>query len=44
VLRGDRVADRVLHAFYPLRRGDGRPSAGFDPSRMVKKTLDIETK
>jgi serine/threonine-protein kinase len=44
LLRGQGVADRVVHPFYDLRRDGKRLGLGFDPARMVKKTIDIETR
>jgi serine/threonine-protein kinase len=44
LLRGQGVADRVVHRFYDLRRDGQRLSPAFDPARMVKKTIDIETR
>jgi hypothetical protein len=36
--------DRVVHPFSDLRRNGKRPGLAFDPARMVKKTIDIETR
>jgi serine/threonine-protein kinase len=44
VLRGDGVADRVVHQFFGLRLGDGPPRVIIDPARVLKKTIDIETR
>jgi serine/threonine-protein kinase len=41
--RGEVVADRIVHPFYVLKKGEGLKVEG-DPSRMVKKTLDLETR
>ncbi len=43
LLRGEGVADRVVHGFYdPQSLGGGE--LDFDPSRMVKRTITIETR
>jgi len=45
VLRGKDVTDRIIHPFYDLRReSTGRIEPVFDPTTLVKKTLEIETK
>jgi mono/diheme cytochrome c family protein len=44
LLRGKGVADRFVHPFYQWRRDGKRLELPFDPSRMVKKTLEIETR
>ena len=40
--------DRVIHDFYPLQdysRATGKSARPrFNPSRLVKKTIEIETK
>jgi mono/diheme cytochrome c family protein/cytochrome c553 len=41
--RGEVIADRIVHPFYELKKGEGLKVRG-DPSRMVKKTLDLETR
>jgi hypothetical protein len=41
--RGEVVADRIVHPFYELKKGEGLKVRG-DPSRMVKRTLDLETR
>jgi serine/threonine-protein kinase len=41
LLRGKDVADRVVHRFDVER---GRADRGFDPARMLKKTIEIETR
>ncbi len=35
-----KVTDRVVHDFYPLRLN----AEPFDPSKLIKKTLEIETR
>ena len=44
LLRGKGVTDRVVHRFYFPHRKDGRATLNDDAARMVKKTLEIETK
>ena len=44
VLRGAGVTDRVVRPLYQYRRVDGRTQLGFDPARMVKRTIDVETR
>jgi hypothetical protein len=44
LLRGKGVSDRVVHPFYRLEPRDGRIKLMDDPVRIVKKTLDIETR
>jgi hypothetical protein len=44
VLRGQGVTDRVVHPFYGLDRTGRRVRLSFDPARLVKKTIDIETR
>lgn len=44
ILRGKDVADRVVHSFHTLEKKDGRMVVVGDPVRMVKKTIDIETR
>jgi serine/threonine-protein kinase len=44
LLRGKGVSDRVVHPFYRLESRDGRLRLTYDPVRVVKKTLDIETR
>ncbi len=41
LLRGVDVADRVVHPFYRDAKARAR---AFDPSRLVKKTIEIETR
>jgi mono/diheme cytochrome c family protein len=38
VLKGRGLADRVLHGFFEL----DKPLAGFDPMKMIKRTIEIE--
>ncbi|MBW3599120.1 MAG: c-type cytochrome [Planctomycetes bacterium] len=43
LLRGEGVADRVMHRFYdPQSLRDNEPA--LDPSRMIKTTIAIETR
>lgn len=44
LLRGQRVADRVVHPFYLLRRKGKRLRLRFDPAPLVKQTIEIETR
>ncbi|HZZ71310.1 MAG TPA: c-type cytochrome domain-containing protein [Pirellulales bacterium] len=44
LLRGKGLTDRVVHAFYPLRRRGAANQETFDPSQLIKKTIEIETK
>ncbi len=44
LLRGSNVTDRVMHGFQRLERKDGRMMVVGDVSRVVKKTVEIETK
>ena len=44
LLRGQGVVDRIVHPFYQLRRVGPRIELTFDPARVVKKTLVIETR
>jgi mono/diheme cytochrome c family protein len=44
VLRGYGTTDRFFHNFYRLRVVGGRPQLEFDPTKMIKRTLEIETK
>jgi serine/threonine-protein kinase len=41
---GRSVADRVVHPFYALKREEGRTVVTFDPAKMLKKTIEIETR
>jgi hypothetical protein len=38
------VTDRFVHTFQTLEKKDGRTVVAGDPSRVVKKTLEIETR
>jgi hypothetical protein len=40
--RGEVIADRVVHPLYELR--DGRVVSVCDPTKIVKRTLEIETR
>lgn len=44
VLKGKDTTDRVLHQFYGLKQDEGRLQMGFDPARLIKKTIEIETR
>jgi serine/threonine-protein kinase len=44
LLRGQGVSDRVVHSFYALRKDGKRLRLTFDPARLVKKTIEIETR
>jgi hypothetical protein len=44
VLRGKDVSDRFVHRFQSLEKRDGRTIVAGDPGRIVKQTLDIETR
>jgi hypothetical protein len=44
VLRGSGTTDRLFHRFYRLKVVGGRPQLEFDPTKMIKRTLAIETK
>jgi hypothetical protein len=44
LLRGAGVADRVVHAFYATPSANNDDAPAFDPVRIVKKTITIETK
>ncbi len=44
ILRGKDVTDRLVHQFQTIERKDGRAVIVGDPTRVVKKTLDIETR
>lgn len=44
LLRGKDVVDRVVHPFFALSRDDGSVKAGFDPGKLIKKTIAIETR
>jgi serine/threonine-protein kinase len=43
LLRGKELADRVVHRFYTLADKFGkRIAVGFEPTRFVKRTLEVE--
>jgi serine/threonine-protein kinase len=42
--RGEVVADRVVHKFYEVEHDGKRVRFKFDPSHMLKKTFEIETR
>jgi hypothetical protein len=44
ILRGKDISDRLVHTFQKLERVDGKIVITGDPTRVVKKTLEIETK
>jgi serine/threonine-protein kinase len=44
VIRGKDVADRVVHRFYTLDQEAGRIRVQADPVRIVKRTIEIETR
>ena len=44
VFRGYGTTDRFFHRFYRLKVIGGRPQLEFDPTKMVKRTLELETK
>jgi hypothetical protein len=44
VLKGKNVTDRFVHRFQTLEKKDGRTFIAGDPSRVVKRTLEIETR
>jgi serine/threonine-protein kinase len=44
LLRGAGVADRVVHDFYSVSAASSSAAPVFDPARIVKKTITIETK
>jgi serine/threonine-protein kinase len=44
VLKGKNVTDRFVHRFQTLEKKDGRTLITGDPSRVVKRTLEIETR
>ncbi len=44
LLRGKGVASRVVHPFFGLERKDGRVKVTGDLTRLMKKTIDIETR
>ena len=44
VLRGKDVTDRLIHQFQTLEKKGDRVQVVGDPTRVVKKTLEIETR
>jgi serine/threonine-protein kinase len=44
LLRGDRLTDRVVHSFYRYERLNGRLKLMDLPARLIKRTIEIETK
>jgi len=44
VLRGKDMTDRLVHAFQVMEKKDDRTVITGDPTRVVKKTIDIETR
>jgi serine/threonine-protein kinase len=44
LLRGAQVSDRVVHPYYQYRKDGNRWRQTMDPTTIVKKTIDIETK
>src|SRR5262249_34370129 len=44
LLQGKDVTDRFVHPFYALDRHGKQIGPRFDPGRMLKKTIDIETR
>jgi serine/threonine-protein kinase len=44
VLRGKDVTDRVIHDFYKSQLNRGRLEVLSDPARLIKKTIEIETR
>jgi len=44
VLRGQGTTDRFVHRFFQLSLERGQPRLEFDATRMVKRTIEIETK
>ena len=45
ILRGKDVTDRVIHRFQSLQsRADGSTAIVGDPARVIKKTLEVETR
>jgi serine/threonine-protein kinase len=44
VLRGKNVTDRFVHRFQTLEKKDGRTVVVGDPTRVIKRTLEIETR
>ena len=44
LLRGKNLADRVVHPFYALESKGGEFKLAFDPARIVKRTIEIDTR
>lgn len=44
ILRGKDVVDRIVHPFFALHRDTGVVTAGFDPGKLIKKSITIETR
>jgi serine/threonine-protein kinase len=44
LLRGEGVADRVVHRFYDVSLKGKRPLLRYDPAALGKKTIEIETR
>jgi serine/threonine-protein kinase len=44
LLRGQGVSDRVVHPFFRFERKDGRLKLVGGPARLLKKTIEIETR
>lgn len=44
ILKGTNVTDRAVHAFYAARLDQGRLRVDFDGAKIIKRTLEIETK
>jgi serine/threonine-protein kinase len=44
VLRGVNLADRVVHGFYACETPEYGVKVKFDPARLVKRTMEIETR
>jgi serine/threonine-protein kinase len=44
VVRAENIGDRVVHLFYEMSRRDQRLRLRTDPARIVKKTIEIETR
>jgi len=44
ILRGKDVTDRLVHTTQTLEKKDGRMTIVGDPTLVVKKTLEIETR
>lgn len=44
LLRGQDVADRFVHPLFTLRRGGKQDAPQFEETRLLKKTIAIETR